>query len=451
MWPVRGRALLARVFAAAEQRWAAAGHPQAAGGVLGQHAQNFTAMHSAFTVWLQFTAERLSAAAARAAAAAAASFHATRLTSHAWHSWRLAVADSTAQRQLQALQATCFALWKRHTRDALQHPASLINLRRALQAKYPACRTEQQWYERRDMKQSKGSVLLALGLALLLSAHLGPFPPVKYGTALPLEDCKTDADCCGNQECRTYSAYPNLGDHAPYPDMHVVGHKRCVPMSFRHATPTADEIYLAPSTPTNPNETATLERISAKYPEFPDFDAWECSAGDYFDWYVPHFCCISDWMTDLFPPCGTEPFCWNTDVVPKSLAACRKIAPYKGFILNKSGCCVAPGGISAQDKYTDPTTGSRCLIGIVTQAPGPGSDEATWGPIKECCPDTCNYYNPTEDSLWMCVKASDLGWAVDAAGRWLKTAANACDLKAMRDSKVKGSKVKNMKVFDCGV
>lgn len=89
---------------------------------------------------------------------------------------------------------------------------------------------------------------------------------------------------CGNQECRTYSAYPNLGDHAPYPDMHVVGHKRCVPMSFRHATPTADEIYLAPSTPTNPNETVTLERISAKYPGFPDFDAWECSAGDYFDW-----------------------------------------------------------------------------------------------------------------------------------------------------------------------
>lgn len=93
----------------------------------------------------------------------------------------------------------------------------------------------------------------------------------------------------------------------------------------------------------------------------------------------------------------------------------------------------------------------RCLIGFATQAPGPGSDEATFGPIKECCPDTCNYYNPTEDSLWMCVKASDLGWAVDAAGRWLKTAANACDLKAMRDSKVKGSKVKNMKVFDCGV
>lgn len=33
---MRGRALLARVFAAAEQRWAAAGHPQAAGGVLGE-------------------------------------------------------------------------------------------------------------------------------------------------------------------------------------------------------------------------------------------------------------------------------------------------------------------------------------------------------------------------------------------------------------------------------
>jgi hypothetical protein len=38
LWPVRGRALLARVFAAAQQRWAVAGHQHAAAGSV--HGEN---------------------------------------------------------------------------------------------------------------------------------------------------------------------------------------------------------------------------------------------------------------------------------------------------------------------------------------------------------------------------------------------------------------------------
>jgi hypothetical protein len=91
----------------------------------------------------------------------------------------------------------------------------------------------------------------------------------------------------------------------------------------------------------------------------------------------------------------------------------------------------------------------RCLIGVVTQAPGPGSDETTWGPVKECCDDTCNYYNPVEDNLWMCVKAIDLGYAVDARGGWVRMTANACDLHAVRDVKLGGKMVKGKKMFDC--
>jgi hypothetical protein len=86
---------------------------------------------------------------------------------------------------------------------------------------------------------------------------------------------------------------------------------------------------------------------------------------------VPHFCCIDDWMTDLFPPCGTEGtdkyFCWNNDVVKPSLQACRKYSPYPGFINKKDACCWEPaakGGASAQDRYADATTGSRSATGF---------------------------------------------------------------------------------------
>jgi hypothetical protein len=205
---------------------------------------------------------------------------------------------------------------------------------------------------------------------------------------------------------------------------------------------------LAPSTPADPDENVTLATITAKYPGWPHFEEWKCNEGVYYDWYVAHFCCIQDWITDLFPPCNDAPFCWHSDVVPKALQACRKYAPYKGFLVNKNACCWAPGGISAQDKYTDPTTGSKCLVGFALQAPGPGSNEDIWGLAKECCPDTCNYFNPTEDTQWMCIKANDLGWAV-VGDKWVKKNANACNLHAVRDAKVAGALVKNKKVFDC--
>jgi hypothetical protein len=55
-------------------------------------------------------------------------------------------------------------------------------------------------------------------------------------------------------------------------------------MSFRHATPTADEMVLAPSTPADPDENVTLATITAKYPGWPHFEEWKCNEGVYYDW-----------------------------------------------------------------------------------------------------------------------------------------------------------------------
>jgi hypothetical protein len=105
---------------------------------------------------------------------------------------------------------------------------------------------------------------------------------------LPLEPCEKDTDCCGNQECRTYSGLGPLGDHAGYPDMTAIGKKRCVPRSWIHASPQSNDVMYAEG------KNSSIWSLNLKPPM-----GWTCNDGTTRDWCVcggsatamPHVTC----------------------------------------------------------------------------------------------------------------------------------------------------------------
>eukprot|EP00775_Hariotina_reticulata_P010820 gene10820-10976_t len=144
----KNRALLTRVFQAAEAAWEARARQQEVLHETGPYRDEFQLLHTTLRCWQLHTTASLQAAATRAAELAATIFYTRRLSASAWQRWQEWLQDQREPRQLQALAERCFSCWRQYVvAKVAGRPSSLSALRKMLLIK-TTCTSEQKWHKR---------------------------------------------------------------------------------------------------------------------------------------------------------------------------------------------------------------------------------------------------------------------------------------------------------------
>lgn len=233
----------------------------------------------------------------------------------------------------------------------------------------------------------KMTLFLVAVVAGVTAKHPRPSHHTNQGTLLPFQSgCTRDQDCHGYFACRTFWAFPPLGNYPVDPNTGVPECRdgEACPRPVRRCAPRYWE-----------NRTPLRYEITNDYNLIPRKEGCFTDRGNF--WYQENFCCQNISPSTDEEKCFCRPYGLPSPAasqcyidVPKTCQASK----------GRDACC--NGGVKSEPN--DKTTGSRCLVGFVNEVVGVDIEQV------KCCDGSFRYQLPIDDlitiPIYTCLEAN---------------------------------------------